>query len=173
MAVRTPDLIMLTADYILQCICDTLDAEKAAGRLLCACPCRTCSIIGPPVADDCCEGQLHVWLDRLYYHKNFPQASTEAQICGSFLAGDFKIQYLTCAPIINDAGVPPSCIELANSASEIYKMLYLAVDALNCCLAIAGRMRKYVIRDARPISPDGGCVGWELTVTVELHDPLP
>lgn len=168
MSVLTPDLIHLTAQELVDCVCTALNAEYE-----CKCPCRSCVIVGPAVHDDCCEGQLHAWLDRLYYHENFPAPTTNAQVCGTMLAGEFIIEYQRCAPVIHDDGAAPSCPELSESARQVYQSLYIAMNALACCLSQAKRHRKYVIGDARPTEPQGGCVGWQIRVTIELHDPLP
>lgn len=168
MAVLTPTLICDTAQFILDCVCAALDAESS-----CPCPCRACVVAGPPVWDDCCEGQLTVSLENLFVHENFPARAAGPIFCFSPLAGDFLIQLLRCAPVVRDDGTPPSCPELSDSACQIYTDLYIALRALICCLAVAKRQRKFLIRDARVVGPDGGCIGFEIRLTVELHDPLP
>lgn len=168
MTVRTPDLIHITAQEILNCICTALENESE-----CKCPCRHCVIAGTPVWDDCCEGQLTVNLERLFFHDNFPTPMTQAQICGTQLAGTFLIQLLRCAPVVKDDGSAPTCNELSESSRKIYQDLYISMNALSCCLSIAKRERKFVIGEARLVGPEGGCVGFEIRVTVELHDPMP
>lgn len=168
MPVLTPDLIHLTAQELIDCICDALNTESE-----CPCPCRTYVSVGRPAWDDCCEGQLVAWLDRIYFHDNFPSQVTQAQICGTFLAGEFKIQRMYCAPTVKDDGSPPTHLELTESSRRVYQDLYIAMTALVCCLAQARRHRKYVIGLGTTVGPEGGCVGWEISVTIELHDPLP
>lgn len=169
MPVLTPDLIWLTAEEIRQCICEALEAESE-----CGCPCRSCTVVGPPVWDTCCpDGQLTVSLERFFLHDNFPSAATGPVFCAAPFAGDFVIQLLRCVPVVRDDGTPPSCEELSESARRIYQDLYISMRAIVCCLSVAKRQRKFVMRDARPIGPDGGCAGFEIRLTVELHDPLP
>lgn len=168
MPVLTPDLFWATASELLECVCTAIDTETE-----CPCPCRKYISVGPPVWDECCEGQIAIWLDRVFYHENFPQEQGQAAICSSFLAGEFKIQWLICAPTVHADGTLPSHIELTESARRVLQSLYVALRALACCLAVAKRHRKYIIRSSRTIGPDGGCVGWEISVTIELHDPMP
>lgn len=168
MPVLTPDLFWLTAQELLDCVCAALDEESE-----CPCPCRVCVVAGTPVWDECCEGQLTAYLSRVFFHDNFPSAVSQAQICGTFLAGEIVIQLLRCAPVVHDDGSSPTCGELSESARKIYQELYISMRALACCLSEAKRHRKYVITDARTVGPEGGCVGFEIRVTIELHDPLP
>lgn len=168
MPVLTPDLFFVTASEILDCVCAALAIESE-----CPCPCRQYVSVGPPAWDDCCEGQIVAWLDRVFYHDNFPAAMNQAAICSSFLAGDFKIQRMYCAPIAREDGSLPTHLELSEASRRVYQDMYIALKALACCLAIAKRHRKYIIRDARVVTPDGGCMGWEISVTLELHDPMP
>lgn len=168
MPVLTPDLLYLTAAEVLACVCSALEAESE-----CRCPCRAFVSAGQPAWDDCCEGQLAVWVENVFYHENFPARQTTAAVCRSMLAGDIVVQLLRCAPVLQDNGLAPSHLLLDESARLIYQDLYIAVSALTCCLAEAKRFRKYVIRDSRIIGPNGGCVGFEIRATVELHDPLP
>jgi hypothetical protein len=168
MPVLTPDLFYLTAQEMLDCVCDALALESE-----CGCPCSAYVSAGQPAWDDCCNGQLNVWLERPFFHENFPTPTSEAQVCRSFLAGDFAIQLVRCAPTVDDNGTPPSDAELADSARRIYQDFYIALRALTCCLAESRRDRLYLIRDSNIVGPDGGCVGFEIRVTIELHDPMP
>lgn len=168
MPVLTPDLFWLTAQELLDCVCEALTLESE-----CPCPCRVCVVAGTPAWDDCCEGQLTATIDRVFFHENFPNPVRDAQICGTFLAADMTIQLLRCAPVVHDDGSAPSCPELSESARKIYQEMYISMRALVCCLAEARRHRKYVINDARVVGPEGGCVGFEIKLTIEMHDPLP
>lgn len=166
MPVTTPDLLWLLAEEIKDCICIALEAEA-----LCGCPCRTCVIVGDPVWDDCCEGQLTISVPRLFVHDNFPLTSTGPIFCASPLAGDFSITLLRCAPAVKDDGTPPTCDELSESARQILTEMYIALRALICCLAAKKRAAKFVIREAVTVGPEGGCVGFTIRFTVELPDP--
>lgn len=166
MPVKTPALLWNTAEEIRNCICLELNAQGS-----CPCPCRTCIIVGTPVFDDCCEGQLTVSLQRLFPHSNFPTRLSGPVFCGVSLAAEFLITYIRCAPVVGDDGVAPSCDVLSENAIGIYSDLYIVYRALVCCLALAKRTRKFVIGDATLIN-DGGCQGFEIRVTIEIEDTL-
>lgn len=166
--VLTPDLIWLTADELLQCICDALTAESE-----CPCPCRVYVSAGTPAWDECCAGQLTSWVDGVFFHEVFPVRQTTAAVCSGVLAGDFVVQLLRCAPVVDDSGNAPSHLILTESARLLNQEMYIAMKAIACCLSQAGRNRLYVIRDARPVGPNGGCAGFEIRLTVQLLDPMP
>lgn len=166
MPVLTPDLLWFVADEILQCICTALAAESE-----CPCPCRSYVSVGQPAFDDCCEGQLVVWIERVFWQDIFPNQTTQAAICAGQLAADIAVQYLTCAPMIKDDGSAPSGPELSESARRVGQSWYIANKAIACCLSQARKHRLYVIKDSRPVPPSGGCVGWQTTLTIQLPDP--
>lgn len=166
MPVLTPDLFWLTSQEILDCVCEALQAETD-----CGCPCRAYVSIGQPAFDDCCEGQLAVWIERVFWQDNFPNQTTQAAICSGQLAADITVQYLTCAPMIKDDGSAPTSPELSESSRQVSQSWYVGNKAIVCCLAAARRHRLYVIKDSRPIQPSGGCVGWETKLTIQLPDP--
>lgn len=168
MSVLTPDLFWMTADELLDCVCDALASDAT-----CGCPCRVYVSAGPPAWDDCCEGQLTAWVENIFYHENFPNRQSTPAICGSMLAGDLVIQLLRCVPTVGDDGSVPPGPTLDNSARLIYQDMYIALNALTCCLSEARRNREYIIRDTRVVGPQGGCAGFEIRVTVQLHDPMP
>lgn len=168
MAVKTPALLFNVAEEIRECVCRALTDEGT-----CGCPCKNCVIIGEPANVGCCDGgQLSVSLERLYIHGNFPQPDNSPALCFSPLAADYKVTLLRCAPTVKDDGTLPSCPELSDSALSVLTDLYVVERALICCLAAAKRMRKFVMRDARTIGPSGGCVGFELSLTIEIEDTL-
>lgn len=162
-----PAVLYNTAEEIRACICNTLNTEGT-----CGCPCRTCVIVGTTVFDDCCEGQLTVSLQRLYVHGEFPAREIGPIFCSTPLAAEFLITYVRCAPVVKNDGTPPSCDELSASALGIYTDLYVVERGLICCLAQAKRKRKFVMGDATPVTPDGGCQGFEIRLTIEIEDTL-
>jgi hypothetical protein len=114
-----------------------------------------------------------VWLERPFFHEEFPNPISEPQVCSTFLAGEFAIQLLRCAPTVDDNGNPPTEVELNESSRRIYQDMYIAIKALACCLAEAKRQRLYVIRESNIVGPDGGCVGFEIRLAIQMHDPMP
>lgn len=168
MPVLTPDLITLQAQELINCVCNALAIEAD-----CGCPCHVYVVTGQPVFDYCCEGQLTAWLDSIYFINNFPNRLIEAATCQTNMGADFKIQYLTCHPSTHDDGSPPTPVQLQDAAFIVNQTLYIAMRALSCCLSLAKRYRSYIIRQGLPIIPQGGCAGWEITVSLEVVDPLP
>lgn len=167
MHLLTPAILWNTAEELRDCICIALNDHGT-----CPCPCRTCVIVGQPAFDDCCEGQLTVSLERIFVHDNFPQRMSGPIFCSSPLAAEFSVTYIVCAPLVKDDGTPPSCEELSASALNLYTDLYVIYRALICCLAQSKRKRKFVMADASPITPDGGCQGFTISITIEIEDTL-
>lgn len=162
-----PAVLWNTAEEIRNCVCNTLNAEGT-----CNCPCRSCVIVGRPVYDDCCEGQLTVSLERLFVHDNFPTKATTPAFCSTPLAADFVVTYIRCAPVVKDDGRAPTCDELSASALGIYTDLYVVERALICCLQAARRKRKFVMGEGSIITPAGACQGFEIRLTIEIEDTL-
>lgn len=167
MALKEPALLWNTAEEIRLCVCLALNEDGS-----CGCPCRTCVVYGNPVFDDCCEGQLTVNFVRLYVHDNFPERASGPVFCATPLAAEYKVTYVRCAPVVKDDGSPPSCDELSDSALSMLIDAYVVYRALICCLQQARRKRKFLINDLTPISPEGGCYGFEITITIEIEDTL-
>lgn len=167
MPVLTPDLFHLTAQEVLDCVCTALTDESE-----CPCPCRVSVVFGRPVWDECCDGQLTAFVENIYVHDNFPARMTGPIFCSSPLAGDFVIQLIRCVPTVKDDGTPPTPLELSESARKIYQEMYISYRAIICCLVAAKRHRKFVMREATTVGPQGGCAGFEIRFSIELPDPM-
>lgn len=167
MSPRVPALLWNIAEEIRVCVCNALADDGS-----CQCPCRTCTVWGQPVFDNCCDGQLTVDFIRLYVHDNFPQAASGPVFCATPLAAEFRITYVRCAPVVKDDGSPPTCDELSTEALGMMTDVYVVYRALICCLQAQKRNRKFVMSDATPISPEGGCQGFEIRLTIEVEDTL-
>lgn len=153
------------AEELRLCVCTALEAES-----LCGCPCRTCIIVGPAAADDCCEGQLWVSIDRVYPFGNFPKSASEAIICFAPLAVVLSVGILRCAPVIKEDGTPPTCDELSESAMNVYEDARIILEQGICCLQTKHRHRKFTVLDQTFLGPGGGCVGSLTKFAVELLD---
>lgn len=162
-----PAILWNTAEFLRACVCTTLTSEGS-----CGCPCRSCVIVGRAVFDDCCEGQLTVSLQRLYVHGNFPGREQNPIFCSSPLAAEYLITYVRCAPVIKDNLTAPTCDEISASALSLYTDLYVSERGIICCLSQAKRKRKFVMADSTLITPDGGCYGYEIRLTIEIEDTL-
>ena len=169
MSVLTPDLFHLTAQEVLDCVCEAL-AEQSS----CGCPCRACVVVGQPVWDACCDGgQLTAFVNRIFVHDAFPATEGGSINCMAPLAGDFTLQLIRCVPTVTDDGVAPTCEALSDSARLIYEDMYIALRAVICCLAAYKKKRSFAVRDTRTVGPQGGCAGFEIQFTVQLLDPIP
>lgn len=184
MALDSLALHTLTED-VLGCVCAALD--DVAGRVDGAqgCPCVACVHPGQPAWDSCCEclpggqtgGQLNVWVERIYPFTRFPDQIVEAHKClpaGTGTAVDLVVTLLRCAPTVDDLGNPPSCDELARTARIVHLDMLTVFSAVTCCVPQTGggrRGRRFLVREHKTVGPEGGCVGSELRVAVDLGQP--
>lgn len=168
MPVPTPDLVWLTANEVVDCVCEALSEQSS-----CGCPCRAGVVYGAPAWDNCCDGQLTVFVERIYVQSEFPQTMTGEIICSSPLAADMSLQLLRCAPVLDDDGSAPSIAVLSEHAAQMLQDWYITQRALICCLATYRKYRAFTLRDSRPVGPQGGCSGFEIRFTVQLVDPIP
>lgn len=159
----------------LVCACQVLDqglCDEAGSN--CGCPCRAFVTAGPPVWDleSCCsDGQLAVWAEDLYPFGNFPSRNSDINLCSNPLAANVKVQLLRCWPAnIKEDGSAPTGPEIQKASEAIYRDLYLLTWGIVCCLKQFGRQRKFVLTGSRIVPPNGGCVGAEVSFTVELLD---
>jgi hypothetical protein len=160
---------------ILVCACEVLDqglCDEEGSR--CGCPCRAFVTAGKPVWDleACCsDGQLAVWVEDIYPFGNFPNRASDINLCSNPLAANVKVQLLRCWPaVVRDDGSAPTGPEIQAASNDIYRDLYLLTWGLVCCLKQHARQRKFVLNGSNIVGPDGGCVGAEISFTVELID---
>lgn len=186
---RTPTDVDDLAQHLLGCVCAALDdtASRVEGQP--GCPCVTCVHPGQPAWDSCCDctpagragGQLNVWVERVYPTGDGPwpeqQTTTAGPRClpaGTGVAADLVVTLLRCAPAVDDQGNPPGCEALQRAARITHVDLVTVLGAATCCLPTAGRARgsrRVLVRDARLVGPEGGCVGVEVRLTVDLGAP--
>lgn len=157
---------------ILVCACDVLDqglADESGSN--CGCPCRTFVTVGSPVWDleACCtDGQLAVYAKDIYPFSNFPSRASNAEICSPSLAANVTVQLLRCWPTMDEDGTAPTSTQIQNASAAIYRDQYLLTWGLICCLASAGRKRKFSLAGSRITGPQGGCAGVEVDFAIEL-----
>lgn len=167
--VHTPDLLHLTAQEVLDCVCDALMEQSD-----CGCPCRKFVTIGQPVWDSCCDGgQLAAFIDRLYVNGAFPATENGVITCTAPLSAEVTIQLIRCVPTVAEDGTAPNAQELSDSSRSIYSDMYIAYRAVICCLAQYKKYRRFTMGDSRSVGPQGGCAGFEIRFTVDLVDPIP
>lgn len=160
---------------ILVCACDTLHngiCDETGSP--CSCPCRTFVTAGPPVWDNeacCSDGQLAVYVKDIFPFSNFPSRGGDANICTPSLAANVSVQLLRCWPAtVEEDGTAPTAQQIQVASTDIYRDLYLLTWGLICCLKVNSRRRKYLLNGGRILGPQGGCVGAEIDITIEIID---
>lgn len=176
--------IQQLAETVLACVCSTLEATAAEITDQPGCPCRACVVPGPPAWDGCADpcgpqdghgGQLTVHVARIYPTASFP--AEDRTLLGSrgcampATAVDLVVTLLRCAPTVDEHGCPPTCEELAAAARIVHVDTASVYNALLCCLPSTGTRRRgpqFVMGAHRVLEVQGGCMGIEQRVTVEL-----
>lgn len=182
------------AQDLLACVCTSLSGLPAEVPGLAGCPCRSCVVPGAVAADGCDEGcatlppgeypgQLTVSVVGVFSsdRNGFPRPSTTVRDdkgCQPqpITAVELAVTLFRCTPLPSDEGCPPSCEELAASALQLHTDILAVQRGILCCYASTDPVtrggRRYVLGAARPIGPQGGCIGMEQRVTVALEDCL-
>lgn len=184
----TPLAIHDLAETVLGCVCAQLDQTAATVEDYPGCPGRACVVPGTPAWDSCDDpcggadvgGQLTVHTARIYPSTEFPIPDREAPnrvhgdrscVPAPTIAAEFVVTLLRCAPMPTEDGCPPSCDDLAASARILHLDMAAVHNALLCCLPSTGRRRRgprFFVGQARPVGPEGGCVGVEQRLTVAM-----
>lgn len=155
------------AQIILACARDALD-ETFAGA-----PEKSYVVIGTPAHDDCCAdgGQLTITLTRQYASTQFPSEDITQVQCGpAFTALDLDVEIVRCHPSIDELGRAPTIEEMENAAQTAYVDMLTVWNAVACCLIVMREQQNWssVMRRQVPISPEGGCAGSRLSITIGL-----
>jgi len=169
------NLLNLILNEILVCSCEVLSqglCDEVGSP--CNCPCRAFVTAGPPVWDleSCCsDGQLSVHATDLYPFTNFPSRQGSVNVCQNNLAANVVVTLLRCWPAnVKDNGSAPTAAEIQKASEVIYRDQYLLTWGLICCLKQHARNRKFLLSGSRILPPQGGCVGVEVTFSVEIFD---
>jgi hypothetical protein len=133
-------------------------------------------VVPGAIAWDGCEqcGLLVVSLARTYYTDDFPTQSTAPQSScqGAFLASEFTVQLIRCAPTVDAQGKGPSVTALDTSAQQIMGDAWLVLTATCCKLAelvLADQIVEYIVNQMVPVGPEGACVGTQVNFTVAMQ----
>lgn len=174
------------AQSLLTCVCAALDHTAVLHPTLAGCPtCRVCTVPGTVVWDGCdggCSatgtGQLSVSVAGTYpsTFSTFPAEDRQvrdARVClAPVLAVEYVITLLRCAPVADSqTGCPPSCEALSASAAQVHADLFTLHQAALCCTPQTSDVhngRRFVMGRSRVLGPEGGCVGIEQRLTLEL-----
>lgn len=124
--------------------------------------------------DDCCPGQITSRVQRIYRADAFPAEATDVRSLGcdeTTLAAVFTVEFTRCAPTPDDSGTPPTAQVLSANAQEVL-LHALAVYRGVWCWATAHE-EYAVVGGMDPLGPDGGCVGYAVSVTVDVGNVCP
>jgi hypothetical protein len=178
------------SEALLACVCEALDDIPTTLPGMAGCPCRSGVVPGNEIAWDGCDtgcapldegkwsGQLAVKTNRIFASDfgNFPrEAAVVADLNGCkatpVMAAELVVSVIRCAPI-GDGQCPPTVDELAATARQQNVDMVAVRKGILCCLAgtdpTRPRGRRFSLGGSTTIGPQGGCVGFEQTVTVDL-----
>lgn len=163
-------LVYQTAVDLLACVRATLaNTTGGVGRDM-----RVFVAPGVPTDDDCCAGQLAVYVVNLFPSRTFPVQDILPENCGApYTVVTFGVRVTRCIPT-GTRDEPPSPAVLQASAAQVYEDAYAIWVGARCCLAdwaIASSPLDGVLSTQNFFEPMGGCVGSELQVLVGLLDP--
>jgi hypothetical protein len=164
----------LWAKELLDCACEALGDANVSPY---GCPERACVYNGgvEVAFDDCCVGQLWVSWGRTYPTSSFPVELSDRDLTaclahGTYLATDFEVGIIRCAPTLDEQGNPPSCEAIEQSALQMHHEARVILRAVTCCMkewtADTARPRYGIWREQVPAGDGGLCVGSVLKVTV-------
>lgn len=170
------DPVLPLAERLLACLCNALE-DSAAGPV---CDCCVHPGPAPPPMDYCdCEcaggvGQAWVVVNRIYpAAARFPAQAFDLVPCKvpswgvELVAGVYR-----CVHTLDDNGVPPSCAQVTQDATELLSDAAAMRQALVCCFP-EGADTVAVVGDYTPLAPQGGCAGGQMSITVQFYDCCP
>lgn len=130
-------------------------------------------VVNGEIAWDGCDvcGQLVITWGQLYLSEAFPASAAttpQGQCAAPWLAADYALQIVRCAPVQGADNSPPSVQDLDASAQQLYSDAAVLITAGACSLAdmvLAGSIDDYVVKTVVPVGPLGGCIANELSFT--------
>ena len=177
------------AQDLLTCVCEALDRIPEQMTGLDGCPCRTGVVAGVPAADGCdgdCSagpgeypGQLTVHTVRTYVaelpaYTNLQAVRLDGTNCGpnALTVVDLMVTLWRCSPGPTDEGCPPSMADLEATAIQQHVDMMAVTQAVTCCYpstdSTRRKGRRYSLGPSTALGPQGGCVGFQTSVTVAL-----
>ena len=139
-------------------------------------------------------GQLTVNVVRLYAsdRQNFPRETGQLSTPGlngtgvrdlrncampQVTAVELLVTLWRCAPLPTDQGCPPTMAELDARAMQMHADMRAVQQGILCCYAGTApeqrHGRRYVVGQTLSLGPQGGCAGFQATVTAALDDCIP
>lgn len=132
---------------------------------------RTAVVPGGTSAwDDCCAGQLSVWVEGVFPTVTFPAAVSRPNEC--FIPPSMAVvmiaEVVRCAPTLDTNGAAPTTVELeAASAVQLADSMALYRGALCYVSGIVGDGDGALVGPMTFPGPAGGCMAAQIRVTVE------
>ncbi|MEU4406186.1 hypothetical protein AB0F88_16820 [Streptosporangium sp. NPDC023963] len=179
MAVNLDQVAFDLAAELLGCFCAALE-ESTAGAA-----CRCSLLAGANVAADlCCDcgdgnGQAWVRVAEIWpTTATWPQRLAQMEKCPLNLwAVELEMGAYRCAAKIDNRGRFPSAARLTRDAEVVMDDAAAMRRAANCCFrtseAARQSARRFIVGGWRPLGPEGGCVGGQMSVTVSAYDCCP
>lgn len=180
------DPVLPIAERLLGCLCAQL--PETVGGDVCSC----CLHPGQSVpVDYCCEcdvggeageGQAWVRPGRIYPTSGrFPVQLVDAAPCPAGLglwAVELVLGVYRCAAAMDDDGEPPSCDRTWGDTEKLLSDAAALRAAISCCFPNMGDPGEgdppvVVVGGWESLGPSGGCVGGQMTVTVQFSDCCP
>lgn len=191
------------AQSLLDCACAALATIPDEIPGLAGCPCRVGIVAGEVAADGCdggCDigpdeypGQLTVSVRRMFASDSntFPRelglgadrttgGVRDRSLCRlpQLTAVELILTLFRCSPGPTEDGCPPAMTELGDTAMQFHADMLALQRAILCCypateLDARRNGRRFIVGATTPIGPQGGCVGFQTSVTVALDGQLP
>jgi len=142
-------------EALLQCAAGALDD--------CGVPAERVSLSpGSAVAwDDCCAGQLWV--------RAISITPVQTQPCGyTTLTLQAGVGILRCVSVLDDIGTPPTPAELTADTLQSTTDASILLGAIMCCELPGVNGKGVRVTGGTPLGADGGCAGWEWTMTIPV-----
>lgn len=156
------------ADKIGPALAELLDLVAPA---LDPMPARRFVAAGTEVAwDECCEGQLWARVVEMVRPEQASLArpklgSRPGEPCGDVFTIRVGIGVIRCAATFDSNGKPPKADTLSTEAFQVY------VDQAAISQALQALGKAGLVQDRwEPLGPDGGCVGGEWTIIMNMSN---
>lgn len=168
-----------TAQTVLDCVCEQMDAIAVDDPTYPGCPCLTYVSAGEPQIDCCtteCEGaqgSLTVHVESVYPSDTFPNLTATFEPCkAQTWVAVLVVTAARCAPSMDEQGNNASATELTANAELMATDQYAVLTALSCCVVneppLGKRKRRVLIQESRPLVSEGGCASVEVRAAVEI-----
>jgi hypothetical protein len=118
--------------------------------------------------DDCCNGQLWVRLISLESLIPAKLGATSVDPCGLVWTATVGIGVLRCSASMDERGQLASAATFTSEAVQMLADEAALCQAIYCCDVLP--MNKFDVHRWDPLGPEGGCVGGEWTMTMQVNN---